>query len=242
MISTDPAKAVTVTVPEMLDVLNNGNKGAKIMSLVALTFPDMLKTNRETGQSNPFNRGVSRLAHRNVMVGVNYEAAVNRTRLGEVEKAIAALEADALMDPTEKMERLIGLRRSLDSVEYFHAEQLWHGYGVSVLGQPYLVTHRTKGGLYFATKPYQVPTDAPESITGTLAPVVEDVWRNVATDEVLDQRSLSGWLRLPSKAKKQDVEHDVLWRVYGIDGGGNGTAGRILQVRYGGHHYLIDHN
>ena len=242
MMTADPIKSVRMNVPEMLDFINNtGNKGAKIVSIVAKTYPEMNKKNRITKEPNPYTRGVSRLVHRNLMLGVNYETAVNRQRLGEVESQIAALEADALMDPAEKAQRIASLRQSLESVEMFHAEALWRGYGVKVEGQPYLVTHKTKGGLYFATKPYQVPTNSPESITGTYAPMIEETWVNEATNAVVDPAILAPYLPPPRKASNQGLEHDVQWRVYGIAGGGDGTAGYVLQIRYAGKHIIVNH-
>jgi len=227
----------TVTVNEMLEVLNTtGNKGAKFVSIVALTFPTMIKKHRLTGEPNPFKRGVSRLVHRNVALGVNYEAAVNRTRQSEIDQMILALEADSLMDPTEKATRLAGLR---NPPEMFRAESLWHGMGISVEGQPYCVTHKLKGGLYFAAKPSQHWND---STIGTTAPVVQELWRNVATDEVVDPDTLTHYLPPAHKATKQGVAHDVFWRTYGLDGGKDGTAGYILQLRYAGMHYMVKHS
>ncbi len=225
-----------VTVNEMLEVLNNGNKGAKFCSIVALTFPKMNKTNRQTGEPNPFKRGVSRLVHRNVALGVNYEAAVNRQRQSEIDQMILALEADTLMDPAEKATRLAGLK---NPPEMFRAESLWRGHGVSVPGQPYCVTHKENGGLYFATKPYQFAND---SELGTSAPMVQEMWRNVATDEVVDPVTLADYLPPAQKATKQGVDHDIFWRTYGINGGADGTAGYILQLRYGGMHYIVKHS
>jgi len=227
---------INVTIPEMLEVLAQGHPGAKIVGLVTLTFPELHKI-------SPFRNGVTRLAHRNVVLGANYAAAVNRTRLGEIEKQITAIENDPYLPLADKTGLLLGLRNALNSVEYFRAEALWHGYGQSIPGQTYVVTHRTKGGLYFAAKPHQLPTSDPFNETGTVAPVVADEWRDLANNRVIDIAEVRPYLKnSPHKAHKQAVNHDVLWRTMGIDGGGDKKAGYVLQLRYAGQHYTVTHN
>ena len=220
----DPAKTVRTDLNGIISYLD-GQKGAIACSVVARTAPKLLvksRINHDLLAADLYPRGVERIALRNIMLGVNYEAAVNRARTAEI----------------------VANHQSAASAEYFDARFLWQdkngiGHGVKVEGHPYLVTHDTGGGLYFATRPYQFPTDDPAVVSGTCAPVQMDEWRDIASGRSLDPINLADFLPVPHKSISQGLEHDLAWRTYGIDGGKDGTSGHLLQLRHGGKHLIV---
>jgi hypothetical protein len=111
-------------------------------------------------------------------------------------------------------------------VEYFNALDLWNGYGV--YHSPYTVQHKTTGRLYFAVKPAQQETDTE---IGRKAVVHNDVWLNVQTLESIDPERLENLLPQPHKAKRQDVDHDILWRTIALD--------NVVEVHYAGHYRIV---
>jgi hypothetical protein len=183
-----------VTVNELLGILAGTEvRGAKQATLLTLTYPKMLKNDRATGQPNPYPKGVSRQAYRQVTLGANYEACVNRQRLRENDN---------------------------EAIEYFDALALWNGAGV--YHSPYTVTHKTKGGVYFALKPAQRNAD---NNKGSVAVVLEDQWRDVASGQFIDPDRLENLLPLPAKAKRQEVQHDVQWRTFSLQ--------NVVELHYG---------
>jgi hypothetical protein len=78
------AAHVLVSQQELVDMLES-HKGAVCISMFSRTMPKMTVKSRVTGEPNPHKAGVIRLAYRRAMIGVNYEAGVNRERTNEGE-------------------------------------------------------------------------------------------------------------------------------------------------------------
>lgn len=109
--------------------------------------------------------------------------------------------------------------------EYFTAEKLWNGMGV--YHTPYTVTHKKKGGVYFAVKPAQEKADTPQ---GSVAVCLEVQWRDIATGQFVKAEDVKGFLREPNKSQRQNVQHDVLWRTFDVK--------NVLEVHYAGSYTL----
>ena len=105
--------------------------GAKIVRVTTLTLPKMNVKSRVTKEPNPHTEGVTRRASRIIVLGANYEAAVNRQRANEA---------------TDE---------ELPDLEYFAAEKLWHGAGERIEGHPMLARYSTTGQVYFCYRPHQ---------------------------------------------------------------------------------------
>jgi hypothetical protein len=179
-----------VTQNELVALLaGTETRGAKLASLLTRTTPKLLVKDRVTGEPNPHTQGVARYALRPVVLGANYEAAVNRQRVNEADNG---------------------------PVDYFDAASLWNGKGI--YHSPYTVQHKDTGRVYFAVKPAQkaaetttgsvavvhedkwidVATNAPvdpKTLTNLL-PVIKKaqkqeveadvLWRTIALDSVLE--------------------------------------------------------
>ena len=113
-----------VTLKEALAAIAN----ARICVIVTKTRPKLLKKSRTTGEPCPY-REVERLAERRVMIGCQYENAVNNQ-----------LDREG-------------------SQEKFQAESLWNGKGEHVPGNRFLVRHKDSGKEYLAFMPLASATD-----------------------------------------------------------------------------------
>lgn len=179
------------------------SKGAKIVTMLTQTQVKMNKKHRETGEPNPYN--IYRIAQRRAILGANYENAVNKRREDE------------------------------GGIPDFMVESLWKGKGER--HGPYTVRHKTTGRIYFAFLPKQDQIENPSAgDTGSRAQIVADAWIDQNTGNILspdDMTALAPFMPPISKAGKQDVECDILWRTIALD--------NVLELHYGGVRYVVQH-
>lgn len=103
---------------------------APFITLWTKTRPELLQKNRDTKEPCPYNL-VERECCRFGQIGCSYESCVNR------------LWARLPNPPTNEN----------GNIEYFHAQQLWHGHGEHVPNHPFLVRYKEYGTLYLVFRP-----------------------------------------------------------------------------------------
>ena len=159
------------SVQDLVDWLeSHPNKGNKIVGVWAENVVDTLAAGRESGlrTEDVYPEGISRESYRLYSLGVIYGNAVNN---GRVKAAIAVADRLQIPDDIE--------------IEMFYPEKLWKGAGAKF--STYTVIHKPSGRLYFAGRPAE---DANHNVK-----VLSEVWRNVATRQVVTVDQVQQYLK-----------------------------------------------
>lgn len=183
-----------VTLQELLAILNE-RKGAVMLVVETSTTPKMLKKSRTTGDPNPWENGVLRVAIGRFVLNNNYGNNVE-----------AAREKDG--HPAPEDFQPAGLWVSEDFPE-------GAGYRIG----KWLVGHRGKPGqLYFRTRPLRNPQ------TGQLDKLRDRYSTNDDRDYEFEGDELEAlkrdYLPKPSNSRKQELPEDkqIPYRPYKIEG------------------------
>lgn len=195
-----------INLVQLLDILDQ-QKGTVIVGIVARTAPDMVKKSRADGTptNERFPSGVNRINQNTFMLGTNYESNVQAQRE----------------------------REGHDDPQGFQAEPLWGGKGHR-LGR-FLVVHEDKEGqFYFRTRPSANQQGYPTTIREKwLKPAFQNQpEQEITGDELTDLKE--NFLQKKGPAKKQELEKEIPYRPYKIEG--------ILTITIAGVLYELDHD
>ncbi len=108
-----------------------------------------------------------------------------------------------------------------DDVQPFQAEGLWKGNGEWVKDLPFIVRHKVKGDLYFVFRP--------ENKNNTTNNKV-DHWFDPTTQREIDPAILAEYLSEKGEATKQEVDKEIFWRVFKLEGIISIKCGEIFEI------------